>query len=407
MQNLADIIKYEGDNQTFIYKHPIEDFNTGTQLIVHESQEAIFFMNGQALDIFPSGRYTLETQNIPLLKKAMNKATGDETPFHCEVYFINMTEQMGINWGTDSKVLYTDPVYDYPFEVGASGQMSLKVANSRKLLLKLVGTTNSLSQMTLVSYFRAPMMTKVKSYLPNVLSERKISILDIDKYMDVFSEDLHAKLAKDFADYGIEITNFWINAFVKPENDPNYRKIFEIRAGGITIAGDRLQQQRDLIQQETKMKKQEMEAETKAKARAVQGYTYQQERAYDVAERIAANEAVGSVSNVGVGLGVMGGVAAGVGPAMAGIAAQALDPILNHPQQPQTQQTYGMPPMLGLKEDAPTSPEASTSQSEKKAESMENFEERVKKLELLREKGMISEEKYNSLVDTLVNSIML
>ena len=56
MQKIADIIKYEGDNSTFIWKHPSEDFNNLTQLIVHESQEAIFFMNGQALDLFGPGR---------------------------------------------------------------------------------------------------------------------------------------------------------------------------------------------------------------------------------------------------------------------------------------------------------------------------------------------------------------
>ena len=89
MAQIADIIKYEGDNSTFIWKHPCEDFNTTTQLIVHESQEAIFFANGQALDLFGAGRHTLETQNIPLLRKIINIPTGGETPFHCEVYFIN------------------------------------------------------------------------------------------------------------------------------------------------------------------------------------------------------------------------------------------------------------------------------------------------------------------------------
>ena len=97
MSQIAEIIKYEGDNSTFIWKHPSEDFNSLTQLIVHESQEAIFFMNGQALDLFGAGRYTLETQNIPLIGKALNRATGDVSPFHCEVYFINKTEQMSIN----------------------------------------------------------------------------------------------------------------------------------------------------------------------------------------------------------------------------------------------------------------------------------------------------------------------
>lgn len=82
MGQIAQIIKYEGDNSTFVWKHPDEDFNSLTQLIVHESQEAVFFMNGQALDLFGPGRYTLETQNIPKLGKLLNRATGDQTPFH-------------------------------------------------------------------------------------------------------------------------------------------------------------------------------------------------------------------------------------------------------------------------------------------------------------------------------------
>ena len=83
---IADIIKYEGDNSTFIWKHPCEDFNSMTQLIVHESQEAIFFMNGQALDLFGAGRHTLETQNIPLLGRLLNRVTGGDTPRNERVY---------------------------------------------------------------------------------------------------------------------------------------------------------------------------------------------------------------------------------------------------------------------------------------------------------------------------------
>ncbi len=73
MEKIADVIKYEGDNATFIWKHPNEDFNSLTQLIVHESQEAIFMMNGQALDLFGPGRYTLETQNIPKIGRFLKE----------------------------------------------------------------------------------------------------------------------------------------------------------------------------------------------------------------------------------------------------------------------------------------------------------------------------------------------
>ena len=97
---IQEVIKYEGDNDILIYKHPAEDFNTLSQLIVHESQEAVFFSDGQALDSFKAGRYTLETKNIPLISKLRNLVTGGVSPFHTEVYFINLATMMDIPWGT-------------------------------------------------------------------------------------------------------------------------------------------------------------------------------------------------------------------------------------------------------------------------------------------------------------------
>ena len=137
---IIDVIKYEGNNDVFVWKYPKEDFNTQTQLIVHESQEAVLFKDGQALDIFKPGRYTLETNNIPLLRNIINLPMGGISPFHCEVYFFNRVEQMAIQWGTDSKIQYMESTYGFPVAIGAGGEMSLKVVNSKKLLLKLVGT---------------------------------------------------------------------------------------------------------------------------------------------------------------------------------------------------------------------------------------------------------------------------
>lgn len=93
---LASVIKYEGDNETLVWKHPIEDFSMGSQLIVHESQEAIFFRDGQTLDLFGPGQYTLETQQLPILEKLYSLPSDTEDTFHSEVYFINQS-------GTDGR----------------------------------------------------------------------------------------------------------------------------------------------------------------------------------------------------------------------------------------------------------------------------------------------------------------
>lgn len=139
-KGIIDVIKYEGDNKTFIYKYPAEDFNFGTQLIVHQSQEAVLFQDGKALQSFQAGAYTLDTKNYPILRNALSALAGGKALFHAEVYFINLTTQLGIKWGTDSKVRLFDPLSGLHLELGASGTFNLKVNDGRKLLIKVVGT---------------------------------------------------------------------------------------------------------------------------------------------------------------------------------------------------------------------------------------------------------------------------
>lgn len=236
MGQIAQIIKYEGDNSTFVWKHPNEDFNSLTELIVHESQEAVFFMNGQALDLFGPGRYTLETQNIPKLGKLLNRATGDQTPFHCEVYFINKTVQMSLKWGTDTKVRYIDPDSGIPVELGACGNMNLMVSDSRKLLIKLVGTMNGIAwddnniafSKSLQDCFRPLISTAVKSNLSTAIKSKNIYLLEIDEHLAELSEVLKSVIMPGFEEYGLTIPQFYLTTVVLPDNDPNFKRIREL-----------------------------------------------------------------------------------------------------------------------------------------------------------------------------------
>jgi len=330
MARIADVLKYEGDNSTFIWKHPIEDFNTTTQLIVHESQEAIFFLNGQALDLFGPGRHTLETQNIPLIRKYLNKPTGDETPFHCEVYFINMVQQMAIRWGTDSKVQYLEPTYKFPLSIGASGEMSLSVDDSRKLLVKLVGTERLLSQAQLVSFFRAFLMTKVKTYIAQAMKTSLINIFEIDEHLESFSNDIRDKLYGDFLDYGVALDRFFVTTVVKPDGDPTYERFKDLHYRQFAeVAEAELQQKVGIIDQQTEAQRMVIEAQGLAQKRSTEGYTYQQERGFDVAEKVANNEGAGNFSSAGIGLGMMAGIGGAIGGAMSDTVSTAFNPIAN------------------------------------------------------------------------------
>lgn len=314
MAKITDIVKYEGDNSTFVWKHPCEDFNTTSQLMVHESQEAILFLNGQALDLFGPGRHTLETQNIPLLRRIINIPTAGESAFHCEVYFINKTEQMAIRWGTDSKVQYIEPTYKFPISIGASGEMSLSVDDSRKLLVKLVGTERVLDRQQLTTYFRSILMTKIKTYIAQTMRTNAINIFEIDEQLETFSTDIGNRLVSDFLDYGVQLKRFYITTIVKPDGDPQYEKFKELYFRQYAdIVEAQIQQRVGIIEQQTEAQKIVIESQAIAQKRMQEGYTYQQERSYDVAEKTAQNEGIGEFSNMGIGLGMITGVGGTVG----------------------------------------------------------------------------------------------
>ncbi|MBE6582873.1 MAG: SPFH domain-containing protein [Ruminococcaceae bacterium] len=372
---IADIIKYEGDNTTFIWKHPCEDFNYLTQLIVHESQEAIFFMNGQALDMFGAGRYTLETQNIPLIGKVLNKATDDKSPFHCEVYFINKTEQMNIKWGTDSRVQYIEPVYGFPISIGASGEMSLRAEDSRKLLLKLVGTESYLGQQQLTNYFRSFLMTRVKTYIAQVMKTNSINIFEIDENLTIFSNAIKNLLVNDFADYGVALEQFFVTTILKPDGDRQYEKFKELHFRQYAdVAEAKLRQQTEIINAETEAQKTVIDSKAQAAKRAQEGYTYQQERGFDVAEKVAQNEAVGEFTNMGVGFGTMAGVGGAVGGMVGGMVNDAMNSAASADSDP--------------------------------VNDMSAFKTKVEKLSLMKDAGLLSDEEYNAMKAKLLSEIL-
>lgn len=328
------LIKYEGDNKTFVWKHPFTDLVMGSQLIVHESQEAIFFRNGEALDSFPAGRYTLETGVLPKMDK-LYRLPVDEQPFHAEVYFVNLTTQMGIKWGTNSKVGLFDPASGLHVELGASGSFNLCVTDARKLVLKLVGTTDVLTQAQLFDsdnggYFRTLVMTKVKSNLARIIKSNHISVLELDEHIDQISEGLRIAINAELDSYGLIMPEFYVGTIVTPDDDPNFRRMKqqhadmylrtreeEIRKAEAEAAFERKSVE---AQTEARMKvigaqgdaealrlkaqaeadAYRMRAEAEAQEMRMKGYTYQMETSRQVATEAVRNSggAIGGVGNI-------------------------------------------------------------------------------------------------------------
>lgn len=296
-----DIIQYEGPSDIFVWKHGREDFNTKSQLIVHESQQAIFFKDGQALDLFGPGRHTLTTDSLPLLKRLLAIPSGGVTPFHCEVYFINRAVAMDMMWGTSSPIPMQDPQLSIILPLRANGQFSLSVQDSRKLLVKLVGTLSLFARDEVNRFFKGILTAHLKDILANTIQSRKLGILDINSHILEISNSVQQQLQPYFEAFGLNLNHFFINAVTVPEDDPGYVQVRQALAA--------------------------------SKARSLQGYTYQDERTYDVAEKIATNEgAMKAVADAGMDTGAETGV--GIGLGMASLYNRAMEPILTSQAYP-------------------------------------------------------------------------
>lgn len=292
MANLIDVIKYEGDNRTFIRKYPCEDFNTGSQLIVHESQEAVFFRDGKALESFGAGRHTLETQNMPRLKDHFNAIAGGKSVFHAEVYFINLTTQLGVKWGTDSKIRMFDPISGLHLELGACGTFNIKVIDGRKLLLKVVGTTSGFTQdnvfgttSSATNYFRGMIVAKVKSNLARAIRENDINVLEVDEHTGELADILKNEINKVLDDYGMYVPEFFITNVLTPDDDPNYARLKEQHAERYL----RVQQQR-IKEAEAVAATKRAEAEAQLKLAVAKGDAYAEAEAKKILAGAEAEE---------------------------------------------------------------------------------------------------------------------
>ena len=467
MGQIAEIIKYEGDNNTFIWKHPCEDFNSLTQLIVHESQEAVFFMNGQALDLFGAGRYTLETQNIPKLGKLLNRATGDQTPFHCEVYFINKTVQMALKWGTDSKVRYIDPESGLPLELGASGEMNLCVSDSRKLLIKLVGTMNGIAwgderdgfTKSLQNSFRPLISAAVKSNLASSIKSLNINILEIDEHLTEIGDILHKKVLPGFEEYGLTIPQFFLTNVVLPEDDPNFKRVRELytislqkrmisaeaevntakaqAAAQVAAAAreavlERQQTQTEIARREAERKVITAQAEAEAQKAAgfaqaeimrQQGYNQKDVIQAEVQKAYAAGignmggnggsggSTMSDILGLGIGLQAASAMSGQVGNIFGGMfggtGTQPQQP--TQPTQPQpTQPTQPLPSQPQQPENAPSpvsQPESAPSAAPQPVDEMTAFKTKLSKLTAMKEAGIINDEEFNSYKTKLLTEL--
>ena len=271
---------------------------------------------------------------------------------------------MAIKWGTDSKVRMFDPASGLHVELGACGQFSLRVSNSRKFILKVVGTADSFSQSEVfgdsadkgksygtnsaVTHFKALIISKVKTFLAKSIKDNGINILEVDEHTDAISANLKVQINEVLDEYGLTMPEFYITSIMTPDNDPDFitlkrqyaQKTLKVRQEEILKAEAEAAQARKIVEAQTeaqiKLVGAQGEAEAlkfkgfaeaevyKAQAFAeaeemkAKGYTYQQETSRQVGleamkhgiagEGGGGTGMLGDIAGLGVALGTMGGV---------------------------------------------------------------------------------------------------
>ena len=287
---MVEVVKYDGGPDVFAWKYPRTDLGTWTQLIVNESQEAVLYKGGQALDVFAAGRHVLSTANIPILNKIINLPFGGHSPFSAEVWFINKAHSLDIKWGTPTPIQLQDPKYSVFVPIRSFGQFGIQISDSKLFLTKIVGTLPVLDKENIVKFFRGLYLTKVKDSISSYLIKKSVSALEINAYLDELSEHLKEKIKPTMDDYGIKLLNFYVNDINVPEDDPTVKKLKDALA-----------------------KRAEMD---------IVGYNYAQERSFDTLEGAATNpgSAQSGLMGAGIGMGMGLGVGGVVGAQMGGIA---------------------------------------------------------------------------------------
>jgi membrane protease subunit (stomatin/prohibitin family) len=228
-----DVIQYhDPSGQTIVARWPPDGtaaVRLGSQLIVEESQQAVFFRDGKALDTFGPGRHTLATQNVPLVASLFGIPFGGTSPFQAAVLFVSTKTFLDLKWGTKEPVVYRDKEIAM-VRLRAFGKFAVRVTNAQLFVNTVVGTVGAYTSDRVESYFRDVIVAR----LTDLLGENLQTIFDLPKVYDELAIGLKARVTEDFAKYGIDLVDLILGAITPPEE---VQRMIDERSG-MGVVGD-------------------------------------------------------------------------------------------------------------------------------------------------------------------------
>jgi membrane protease subunit (stomatin/prohibitin family) len=226
-----EVIQWKEDSgEDMVWRFPdSSEIKMGAQLIVAESQSAVFFRDGKALDVFSAGRHTLSTMNLPVLTKLMSWPFGFKSPFQAEVYYVSRRVFTNQKWGTREPVVFRDTEFQM-VRLRAFGIFSMRIIEPQLFVNTVVGTQHRYSTGDVEGFLRDIIVSR----LNDVLGETLKTLLDLPRYYDELGVALKVRVKEDFDRYGLELVDFYINSITPPED---VQKIIDERSG-MAAVGD-------------------------------------------------------------------------------------------------------------------------------------------------------------------------
>jgi membrane protease subunit (stomatin/prohibitin family) len=215
MMALEVIEHHDPTGEEIIYRFPQEgsaEIRMGAQLVVHEVQEAVMYRDGKALDVFGPGRHTLTTQNIPMVTRALAIPFGGTSPFRVAVVYVNKRTFVDQKWGTREPVVFRDAELGM-VRLRAFGNYAYRIDESQLFVNTVVGSQGLFETAQLQDFYRDIIVSR----LNDLLGETLDTIFDLPRYYDELGTAAKARLTEDFAKYGVDLTDFYVNSITPPD----------------------------------------------------------------------------------------------------------------------------------------------------------------------------------------------
>jgi len=213
-----EVLKWEdrsGGNQIVarMPKSGMADLKMGARAIVQESQAAVFFRNGKAMDTLTPGTHTLSTENLPILS-SLYKIVYNDAPFQSCVYYVSLKPFRDLKWGTKEPILLEDAKFGF-VNVRAFGKFSIRVTDPQMFIGTVVGTEGRQDAQDIERWFKDVVCARFADLLSEYMEGK--SVVQLQAKRDELGVAVKARTADDFAKYGIELYDFIVSSISLPD----------------------------------------------------------------------------------------------------------------------------------------------------------------------------------------------